>query len=66
MDEIQDDGRPWPDMNPHWMAPLGRFLLALGGGAFVFFLVAFALPTTSETLIALREWWDTIHWCLSS
>jgi len=43
-----------------WMAALGRFLLALGGAAFAFFLVAVILPPTTEGLRALREWWDTI------
>jgi hypothetical protein len=42
------------------MAALGRFLLALGGGVFGFFLLAIVLPLTTESLGGLREWYGTI------
>ena len=42
------------------MAALGRFLLALGGGVFGFFLLAIVLPLTTQSLSGLREWYGTI------
>ncbi len=42
------------------MAALGRFLLALGGGVFGFFLLAIVLPLTTESLSGLRAWYGTI------
>jgi hypothetical protein len=42
------------------MAPLGRFLLGLGGGVFAFFLVAVLLTPTTGPLSGLREWWAAI------